>query len=179
MIPTVIDPAVSLQPQAPATLEETGLSPDLITQLLLKMLHFAGELSGIELARRAGLPFPVIEALLDALKRQRHCEVAGGLAVGGASYRYRITDAGRVRAVLLLEQNQYVGTAPVPLGQYRRYMDAFKKAVPLEAGDNIVHFQFGSPLFAFLTAVVSINAAGWLVAAAWMAMDVVRSRTGA
>ncbi len=117
----------------PGSIEDTGLSPDLVTQLMLKMLHFAGELGGVELSRRSGLPFPIIEPLLDGLKRQRMCEVAGGLAVGGASYRYRITDAGRTRATLLLEQNQYVGTAPVPLGQYRRYMDAFKKAVPLEA----------------------------------------------
>jgi hypothetical protein len=117
----------------PLTLEDAGLTPDLMSQLLLKMLHFAGELSGVELSRRAGLPFPVVEPILDGLKRLRHCEVTGGLAVGGASYRFRITDAGRTRAALLLEQNQYVGTAPVPLAQYRRYMEAFKKAVPLDA----------------------------------------------
>src|SRR5262245_45386984 len=111
----------------PASLEDTGLGADMVTQLLLKMLHFAGELTGIELSRKSGLPFPIIEPLLESLKRQRHCEVAGGLAVGAASYRYRITDSGRTRATLLLEQNQYVGTAPVPLAQYRRYMDAFKK----------------------------------------------------
>ena len=126
----------------PLTIEDTGLGPDLVSQLLLKMLHFAGELSGLELSRRTGLPFPLLEPLLDAMKRQRHCEVSGGLAVGGASYRYRITDSGRTRAALLLEQNQYVGTAPVPLAQYRRYMDAFKKAVPLEATRDKVKDAF-------------------------------------
>src|SRR5262245_7791295 len=125
--------AAALDPPAPTTLEHTGLNADLITQLIVKTLHFSGELTGVEVSRRMGLPFPILEPLLDALKRQRQCEVAGGLSVGGASYRYRITDAGRTRAALLLEQNQYVGTAPVPLGQYRRYMDAFKLAVPLEA----------------------------------------------
>src|SRR5262249_16730293 len=73
---------------------------------------------------------------------QRQCEVSSGLAVGGASYRYRITDAGRTRAALLLEQSQYVGVAPVPLDQYRRYMDAFKKAVPLEATRERVREAF-------------------------------------
>ena len=34
--------------------------------------------------------------------------------VGRASYRYRITDAGRTRAALFLETNHYVGVAPVP-----------------------------------------------------------------
>jgi predicted ATPase with chaperone activity len=126
----------------PASLEDTGLPADLLSQLLLKMLHFAGELSGVELSRRTGLPFGILESLVDLMRRQRHCEVAGGAAVGGASYRYRITDAGRTRAALLLEQNQYVGTAPVPLAQYRRYMDAFKNAVPLEATRERVKAAF-------------------------------------
>jgi predicted ATPase with chaperone activity len=42
--------------------------------------------------------------------------------LGSPAYRYRITDAGRVRAAMFLEQNHYVGKAPVPLDQYRRYM---------------------------------------------------------
>jgi predicted ATPase with chaperone activity len=139
---TATDAAAALDPAAPATLEQTGLTPDLVSQLILKSLHFAGELSGVEVARRIGLPFTVIETLLESLKRQRQCEVASGLAVGGASYRYRITDAGRTRAALLLEQSQYVGVAPVPLEQYRRYMEAFKRAVPLEATRERVRDAF-------------------------------------
>ena len=41
-------------PAAPQTLEESGLSLDLILQLVLKTLHFGGELSGSDLARRIG-----------------------------------------------------------------------------------------------------------------------------
>jgi predicted ATPase with chaperone activity len=62
---------------------------------------------------------------LEALKSQRHCEITGGGMLGGSAYRYRITDAGRVRASLFLEQNHYVGRAPVPLEQYRQYMERF------------------------------------------------------
>ena len=46
--------------------------------------------------------------------------------VGRASYRYRITDGGRARAVLFLEDNHYVGVAPVPVAEYRRYMSQVK-----------------------------------------------------
>ena len=46
---------------APQNLEETGLRLDLLVQLLVKALHFAGELSGIELAERVGVTFPVID----------------------------------------------------------------------------------------------------------------------
>ena len=51
------EPTAGLDLRAPRTLEEAGLSRDLITQLVLKTLHFSGELSGSELSRRLGLPF--------------------------------------------------------------------------------------------------------------------------
>jgi predicted ATPase with chaperone activity len=113
---------------APRTLEEAGLSRDLVTQLVLKTLHFSGELTGTELGRRLGLPFLAVEPVITGIKQQHQVEISGG-ALGSASYKYRITDAGRSRAVLFLEQNHYVGYAPVPLEQYRRYMHEFQRAV--------------------------------------------------
>jgi predicted ATPase with chaperone activity len=107
------------------SLDEAGLTLDLVVQLCLKTLFFAGELTGTDLTHRLGLVFSVIEPALEALKSQRHCEITGGGMLGGSAYRYRITDAGRVRASLFLEQNHYVGRAPVPLEQYRQYMERF------------------------------------------------------
>ena len=91
------------------------------------MLHFGADQTGSELAQRVGLEFSVIEPVLEFLKRSHQCEVFGGV-VGGPSFRYRITDEGRRRALLFLEQNQYVGVAPVPLAQYRAYMEAYRTA---------------------------------------------------
>jgi len=113
---------------APATLEETGLSLDLVTQLALKTLYFAGELSGTELAKRLGVAFSVIEPAVDFMKGQRYCEIVGGALVGGSTYRYRITNEGRTVAGLYLQQNQYVGVAPVPLAQYRAYIESHRQA---------------------------------------------------
>jgi hypothetical protein len=98
------------------------LGLDLVLQLVLKSLHFAGELSGTDLSRRLGLEFPVLMPALDLLKAQQQCAIVGGGFVGGASYRYRITDAGRTRAALFLESSHYVGVAPVPLAQYQRFL---------------------------------------------------------
>ncbi len=84
---------------APAqTLAESGLSLDLVLQLTLKSLHFAGELTGTDLSRRLGLEFPVIAPALEFLKGQQLIAIVGGGFVGGASYRYGITDAGRTRS---------------------------------------------------------------------------------
>jgi predicted ATPase with chaperone activity len=122
-------PSGVLPPSDPKSLNEAGLSLDLILQLVLKTLHFAGELTGADLARRVGLAFPVLEPAVEMLKQHHHCEIVGGSMVGASSYKYRITDAGRARAVLFLENNHYVGVAPVPLAQYRDYMNRFDKAV--------------------------------------------------
>jgi predicted ATPase with chaperone activity len=111
-------------------MEATGLGLDLFIQLVLKQLHFSGELTGIEIARRLGVEFSVVEPALEFVKRLHQCEIVGGTGIGGPSYRYRITDAGRQRAMLFLENNQYVGVAPVPLAQYVSYLEAYRNAVP-------------------------------------------------
>ena len=99
---------------APTTLADTGLSEDLITQLVIKFLHFNANCTGVEIAHRVGLEFSVVESILETLKQSHQCEVVGGGALGAPSFRYRITDHGRRRAQLFLENNQYVGAAPVP-----------------------------------------------------------------
>ena len=134
--------AASIHPRAPATLEQAGLNADLMQQLLMKTLYFSGELSGTELAKRLGLGFFVFEPSLEFLKNQRWCEISGGSAFGGPSYRYRITDAGRTRTALALEQNQYVGRAPVPFAQYRKYLLDFRDAFPLQASRERVREAF-------------------------------------
>src|SRR5262245_17846209 len=111
-------PEVLPHPAAPVTLAETGLSLDLLLQLTLKHMHFAGELTGAELAQRLGLRFSAIEPAVHALKSQHQLEIIGGALIGPSSYRYRITDSGRARVTMFLEHNQYVGVAPVPLARY-------------------------------------------------------------
>ena len=129
-MPDPVAELAAIHPRAPRTLEEAGLSHDFVTQLLLKVLHFGADLTGLELARRVGLEFSVIEPVLDFLKLSHQCEVSSGTMIGGPSYRYRITDEGRRRAMLFLEDNKYTGVAPVPLEQYREYLEAYRRAIP-------------------------------------------------
>ena len=105
-------------------------------------MHFAGELSGTELGRRLGLSYAVIAPAIELLKVQQQLQIVGGGLVGGASYRYRITDSGRTRAALFLESSHYVGVAPVPLAQYQRYMAAFRAAAPHTASQDRVRQAF-------------------------------------
>src|SRR5580765_1905419 len=87
---------------APTTLAETGLSEDLVTQLVIKLLHFNADCTGAEIAHRVGLEFSVVEPILEALKRSHQCEVVGAGALGAPSFRYRITEQGRRREQLCL-----------------------------------------------------------------------------
>ena len=59
-------------PAAPQTIEETGVGFDMVLHLVTKTLHFAGQLTGEDLASRLGVTFSVVEPCLDVLKRERH-----------------------------------------------------------------------------------------------------------
>jgi predicted ATPase with chaperone activity len=129
-------------PRAPRTLAEAGLPVDLVVPLILKTLHFAGELQGSELAARLGLQYSVIDPVLQHLKTSYLVEISGGGLTGGPAYLYRITVEGRSRAMQYLEQSQYVGAAPVPLAAYDAYMRAFAAAAPKTATRDRVREAF-------------------------------------
>ena len=116
------------QPMAPHTLEEAGLSSAMVLQLALKTLYFSGQLTGTELAGRLKLNFTVVEPVLETLVEQRYVAIVDGGVIGRSSFTYRISDAGRERAHLFLENNHYVGAAPVPLQQYQDYMTNLESA---------------------------------------------------
>jgi len=126
----VADVTAGLHPAAPRTAAEAGLSDDLLTQLVLKQLYQLGDLIGTDLAKRLGVEFSVIEPTLEPLRLTHQIEIVGSAVVGASSYRYRISDEGRRRTQLFLEQNNYTGMAPVPLHQYQRYLKAYRDAVP-------------------------------------------------
>ena len=77
-----------MPPAPPATLEETGLHPDTLSQLLLKTL-VAGEASGTGLADSLRLPYSILEALIQHARIEKLVEVRGasGAGIGRLSLR--------------------------------------------------------------------------------------------
>lgn len=146
MSPTLRAPDLTIvpHPTAPKTLEGTGLPFDLVEQLVVKTLHFSGEMTGARLARTLGVAYSAIEPILTHLKQMYLAEFSGGGLTAGPGFVYRLTEAGRVRALLFLEQNQYVGVAPVPFNDYRDYMQAFAAAAPKTATRDRVREAFNS-----------------------------------
>ena len=107
-----------IRPAVPERLEDTGLTGSMLEQLLLKTLHFRGELLGRDLASALGLKFSIIEESIELLKRQHLIAVKRSLGIGNMSALFTLAEGGRSAVRECLDINQYVGPAPVPLSQY-------------------------------------------------------------
>jgi hypothetical protein len=116
-------------PPPPATIEETGLHPDTLAQILLKTL-VAGEASGTSLSEKMRVPYSVLDVLIQHGRIEKLLEVRGASGAGSAGYRYALTDLGRDRANQFFDLSRYVGPAPVPLAHYNAYVRACMAAKP-------------------------------------------------
>jgi len=105
-------------PRQPVTLLDCGLPLTLVGDLVLKVLYVQGTAIGQDIANQIRLAFPIVDESLRFLKDQRLIEVAGGDLVGRISYRFSLTELGRIRAREVFDQCRYVGPAPVPVEQY-------------------------------------------------------------
>ena len=109
-------PSILPHPPAPTTLQEAGLSLDLVLQLVLKTLHFVGELSGADIASRLG----VSSGIPPRSARAEAAAPGGGL--GRLDDRRNVVQVphngrGTRSRAALPESNHYVGATPVPLEQ--------------------------------------------------------------
>ena len=107
-----------ISPPVPESIQELGIPPSVIEQLILKYLYFRGELLGRDIASLLGVQFSLIDELLEAQKRQHYVGVKKSLGMGNASGVFALTEAGRNLTREYLENNLYSGPAPVPLYQY-------------------------------------------------------------
>jgi hypothetical protein len=155
-------------PSPPISIEETGLHPDTLSQLLLKTL-VAGEASGTGLSEKLRVAYSVLDAIIQHARVEKLLEVRGATGSGAAGYRYALTDLGRDRAGQFLDICRYVGPAPVPLAQYNAYVRACMNARPyldrksLSAGFE--HLVVSTPLLDQLGPAVNSGKALFLYGA--------------
>ncbi len=106
----------SFYPKAVDSLESCGLNAVTIESLILKFLLNTGMASGRRISSLLGLPFGPFPEFLRVLKNQQILTYAN--ATSANDYVYALTDTGRARARMCLEECAYVGTAPVPFDDY-------------------------------------------------------------
>lgn len=110
-------------PAPPGTIEETDVDVSILTDLVMKHLLFMGDFKLTDLARRVKLPLPVVDAILETLRRDKFIEVKGGTGYASVTYNFKISETGRIRSYELLELCRYVGPAPVSLESYRSMVE--------------------------------------------------------
>ena len=103
-------------PAEAQSISETGLSDSYIEGLILKTILNVGTLSGRNLSEAIGLPFKVIDPMLDAMRTRKM--IAHVRPAPFNDYYYSLTELGQDRAQTQMRQCSYVGPAPVPLADY-------------------------------------------------------------
>ena len=128
-------PGMSFMPPRPRTLAQTGLTPTFLSEMVLKMMHFSSQLPAYEIASRLRLDYECIHQVMAQLASNSYIQSLGqaqkparqldSLEEGLA---FMITEGGRERAREILDRNQYMGPAPVPLHEYNQAV--LRQALP-------------------------------------------------
>ena len=103
----------------PHSVEETGISPDILSELVLKEIYYSAKPTALDISNALKLPFPVIDEVLSLLKSMKQCEVVGSQGRGEQLYEYSMTEKGNQAMQEILARNLYRGPAPVTLDAYR------------------------------------------------------------
>jgi hypothetical protein len=108
----------------PKTIADTGLSENFLADLIAKHLFNGGVLTISDLGERTALSGPVVESLLQFMRKEARIEVLGSgksatQSEGTATkLRYTLTDRGQRSALDAISRSGYIGPAPVPLEKY-------------------------------------------------------------
>jgi predicted ATPase with chaperone activity len=112
-------------PPQPKSIAETGLNMGFLTDLVLKIIYFQGNITGQKLEEAVKLPFlNILDKVLEFLKLEEYVDIIG--AEGGfseRSFQYVIANKGRAKIHEVLDRSQYAGPAPVPLDLYIRMVE--------------------------------------------------------
>ncbi len=119
---TVEDLAGSLRkyPDAPKTVEETGLELSFIAELVLKHILMLGDFKLADISESVKLPVSVMDTVVEYLQRDKFVEVKGASQYLRSTYKFSLSGPGQKKAAELLEMCRYAGPAPVPLDAYRK-----------------------------------------------------------
>ena len=110
-------------PLPPGSLEETGLSAEFVAGLVIKALSHRGSAAGFDLADMLALPLPLLDDVIEQLQDRRFVQVQATRGPTRGEYVFTLTSDGRKRAAEELELSRYVGPAPVPFEDFRRWVE--------------------------------------------------------
>jgi len=111
-------------PPIPSSTAETGIVPRNLLNLLLKLMHVEALETVGELVQRMKLDSRVIQELLDIAMQLRFVYAKGSTSREAAfGIRYALGNLGKAAAKDALDQNLYLGPAPVSLAAYQTQIE--------------------------------------------------------
>ncbi len=115
-----MQPTTSVQAPPPCkTMEDTGLTPVMMREILLKTMFRMNLETVSQLEPVLSVPSRVVQDLLDSARQQGLVEALGTLHAGaGNELGFRLSDTGKARALDALSQSEYFGAMPVPMEKY-------------------------------------------------------------
>ncbi|WP_332853401.1 AAA family ATPase [Duganella sp. S19_KUP01_CR8] len=115
------DPA-ELLPAQPKTVRDSGLSQQLIVELIAKTIFITGKIHLPVLTTRLHLSINVLREALEFMVAEHVVEVAWR-GESDIDVQYQLTSAGRLRTSAWMDRCPYVGPAPVTLDAYRAVVE--------------------------------------------------------
>ena len=116
-------------------IDKSGLEFGFLSDLTLKTVYADSDCSTERAAERLRLPMSVVEPILQHLYKERLIEIRQ--LVGFENHRYSILDRGWDRVQRLLDQNGYIGPAPVSLDAYSTMIRKQQESAPGVTADSV------------------------------------------
>ncbi len=126
-----LESILNAPPKAPSSIHATGISSGELRNLLVKTMSFTEVQKPSEIADVMKLSGPLVTEILGDCVNQKLIEVLGSSGDQGkvSELRFGLTGPGRARAREAMEQNLYIGPAPVSL-------EAFHEQIMLQKITN-------------------------------------------
>jgi predicted ATPase with chaperone activity len=124
-------------PNVPETIEDLGIPPSMVVDLILRYLreHGTASLTGLKKALR--LSFSIVEDIFQQFRQQQLLDVKGTV---GNDYTFSLTTQGRLLATERSSVCRYAGPAPVPLAQYSPVVAS--QAARVHVSEDVLHEAF-------------------------------------
>ncbi len=126
----------------PKTLEELKLSDSFVRSLILKLISSYGSLKTSRINEITGLHWDILEENIKKLEEDSFCApTSGGFLF--SSVEYTVTRKGHEKARRSIEENPYIGLAPVSYDDYYTIMEIqLKGRYPIHIPDEVVKYTF-------------------------------------
>lgn len=128
--------------EEPKSLDDIDLSRPFIQNLLLKIINTYGNIAVQQMHEISGLHVDLLEQCLKPMEKENLIVQTGGGFLF-ASVDYTIKKQGHMKAVKLMKENPYIGTAPVTYDEYFKIMEVqLKGRYPMKIPSEVIKRAF-------------------------------------